>query len=363
MEVTEGAEDAAVPVAAVPSAGGAQQGEDLVDESAVLSYRAARATPWGSMLPEPFLRELLRLLNQRTLGALFCSFFRLVCSGWRAAHDQHCTRLQLKLWKPMPVALPHLERVTEVDVSGSYPKDEGTLHLSLCKLRALPSLTQLTLDIPVAACAAVATALGSLTTLRSVRARRDLDEDWDWCDAEGCGLGVGDDSSFIEEVAEASGQRFCWLRSDINDSGWMASLVPLHQLTSLDLSQCHGVTSKALTALHGCTSLDTLALCGVLGRDVYHGEVIRNPWPSLLDDDAGEDELPLLERLLRSLGLSTLSLNEVVVDDRVLKALALLPGLTTLNLLPTSRTTLWYARYTDAALRAALAAAPHLTIR
>ena len=362
MEVPDGAEDAAVPVAAVPSAGGAQQGEDLVDESAVLSYRAARATPWGSMLPEPFLRELLRLLNQRTLGALFCSFFRLVCSGWRAAHDQHCTRLQLKLWKPMPVALPHLERVTEVDVSGSYPKDEGTLHLSLCKLRALPSLTQLTLDIPVAACAAVATALGSLTTLRSVRARRDLDEDWDWCD-EDDDAGDGD---FLEMVDVASGVRLCWYEDNINDSGWLASLVPLHQLTSLDLSQCHGVTSKALTALHGCTSLDTLALCGVLGRDVYHGEVIRNPWPSLLDDDAGEDELPLLERLLRSLRLSTLSLNEVALNDRVLKALALLPGLTTLNLppsLPTSHTTFRYAFYTDAALQAAWAAAPHLTIR
>jgi hypothetical protein len=171
---------------------GAEEVEEVVD--AVESYRAARATPWGAELPKPFLRDLLHCLKgQRGWRG---SRFRLVCAGWQAAHDEQCTRLQLKLWNPMRAALPCLERVTEVDVASvseavrSKPKgnrhqydDEvavaATLHLHLAKLRSLPSLTNLALDIPVAAFTAVAIELGSLTTLTTVRVRRNLDLHWD----------------------------------------------------------------------------------------------------------------------------------------------------------------------------------------
>ena len=161
---------------------------------AVESYRAARSAPWGADLPKPFLRDLLHCLKgQRGWRG---SRFRLVCAGWQVAHDEQCTRLQLKLWNPMRAALPCLERVTEVDVASvseavrSKPKgnrhqydDEvavaATLHLHLAKLRSLPSLTNLALDIPVAASTAVAIELGSLTTLTTVRVRRNLDLHWD----------------------------------------------------------------------------------------------------------------------------------------------------------------------------------------
>jgi hypothetical protein len=140
--------------------------EEVEAVDAVESYRAARATPWGAELPKPFLRDLLHCLKgQRGWRG---SRFRLVCAGWQAAHDEQCTRLQLNIWNPMP-ALPCLERVTEVDVLSvseavrSRPKGHGqhghqydgeviaaaTLHLHLAKLRGLPSLTNLTLDIPV----------------------------------------------------------------------------------------------------------------------------------------------------------------------------------------------------------------------
>jgi hypothetical protein len=157
--------------------GGTAHSQEIADDTvqeeagaeaveAVKSYRAARATPWGAELPKPFLRDLLHCLKgQRGWRG---SRFRLVCAGWQAAHDEQCTRLQLKLWNPMPAALPCLERVTEVvsvsEAVRSKPKGQGqhghqyvgekavaaTLHLHLSKLRSLPALTNLALDIPVA---------------------------------------------------------------------------------------------------------------------------------------------------------------------------------------------------------------------
>ena len=202
MEAQHTVEDAGAPgVATARTGGGATtRGSRLrttlvkeVGAEAVESYRAARSTPWGAELPKPFLRDLLHCLKgQRGWRG---SRFRLVCAGWQAAHDEQCTRLQLKLWNPMRAALPCLERVTEVDVASvseavrSKPKalhqhDEevavaATLHLHLAKLRSLPSLTNLALDIPVAASTAVAIELGSLTTLTTVRVRRNLDLHWD----------------------------------------------------------------------------------------------------------------------------------------------------------------------------------------
>jgi hypothetical protein len=151
---------------------------------------------------------------------------------------------------------------------------------------------------------------------------------------------------------------------DIEDSGWLASLASLHRLTSLDLSQCHGVTMKALTALQGCTTLDTLALCGLLGQQLYHGEALRT-YPSLVDDEYMYETLRDMSPLLRSLAFSTLSLRGQSVSDRELKALALLPGLTALNVLGCEVPRFTHSRMpriTPTGLLAAREAAPHLTI-
>jgi hypothetical protein len=130
----------------------------------------------------------------------------------------------------------------------------------------------------------------------------------------------------------------------------------LHRLTSLDLSQCHGVFIKALTALQGCTTLDTLSLCGLLGQQLYHDEVLQT-YPSLVDDEYMYVALRDMSPLLRSLALSTLSLHDAIeMSDQDLMALALLPGLTALRLIRC------YSSNTAAGLLAAREAAPHLTI-
>jgi hypothetical protein len=380
-------EAAAKEAAATQEASEEAGAEDAVD--AVERYRAARATPWGAELPKPFLRDLLHCLKgQRGWRGRF----RLVCAGWQAAHDEQCTRLQLNIWRRMPAALPCLERVTEVDVPSvseavrsklkpwagpsagrrhQYVEEVSAasrLHLHLPKLRSLPSLTHLALDIPVAASAAVATALGSLTTLTTLRVRRNLDLHWaqqSGCDSE-CEDEESDPESLDFEDIEFDVRRsFYILGGEIKDSGWLASLASLHRLTSLDLSQCHGVTMKALTALQGCTTLDTLALCGRLGHAFYDYEYLRT-YPSLVDYDDEDETLLDVIPLLRSLALSTLSLHYVFPSDRELKALALLPGLTALRVVfevfDREFDLTAPMGITAAGLLAAREAAPHLTI-
>jgi hypothetical protein len=384
--------------------------EAMEMEGTVESYRAARATPWGSELPQSFLRDLLHILMKKPVlpyepDARYCAWhwhvfgkyrlreshvscgdrrwtewtddddgkyereqglgwFRLVCSGWRAAHDQHCTALRIKLWNPIPAALPLLERVTEVDVSsasktvrsgvkqGGHQYDEetavaATLHLHLSKLRALPSLTTLTLDIPVAASGAVADALGSLTTLRKLSVRRNLDLDLDTL----CGLVLCCCAGLLGLLQPLSFVIRKIMEQTVQDSTWLASLTSLPQLTSLDLSQCHGVTSKSLAALHGCTSLDTLALTGRCCRVTAQNEGrILSFYTNCIE------HVEYLQPMLPSLGLSTLSLHDMFVKDDTLKTYALLPGLTALNLFD------GYDEITEEGMEAAEAAAPHVAI-
>ena len=101
--------------------------------------------------------------------------FRLVSMGWKTAHDQQCTRMTIRLYHKMPKTLPSLPQVTEVDQPSddygrsrcNYPRD-GVLAAYLPKLQSLPSLTSLKIQLPEALSKADASALGKLTTLRSL---------------------------------------------------------------------------------------------------------------------------------------------------------------------------------------------------
>jgi hypothetical protein len=195
-----------------------------------------------------------------------------------------------------------------------------TLHLHLSKLRALPNLTTLTLDIPVAASGAVANALGSLTTLRKLSVRRNLDLHLDAPRGP-----VLDKDSFGKD-----GVIQIFMNQTVQDSTWLASLTSLPQLTSLDLSQCHGVTSRSLAALHGCSALDTLALTGRGCKVAAHrgGGMVVSLYTNWTE------HVEYLQPMLPSLGLSTLSLHDMFVKDDTLKTYGCCRG----SLLSTSST-------------------------
>ena len=90
---------------------------------------------------------------------------------------------------------------------------------------------------------------------------------------------------------------------------------------------------------------------------------MKLPYPSLVDYDDEDATLLDVSPLLRSLALSSLSLHGMDVNDCELIALALLPGLTALNV-PDCRRSIFfsYSSITAAGLLAAREAAPHLNL-
>jgi hypothetical protein len=112
------------------------------------------------------------------------------------------------------------------------------------------------------------------------------------------------------------------------------------------------VTNESATALHGCTSLDTLALTGRGCKATAHrgGGMILSFYTHRNHDAR------YLQPMLLSLGLSTLSLYDMFVKDDTLKAYALLPGLTALNLFD------GYHAVTEEGMEAAEESAPHVAI-
>ena len=90
---------------------------------------------------------------------------------------------------------------------------------------------------------------------------------------------------------------------------------------------------------------------------------MKLPYPSLVDYDDEDATLLDVSPLLRSLALSSLSLHGMDVNDCELIALALLPGLTALNV-PDCRRSIFfsYSSITAAVLLAAREAAPHLNL-
>jgi hypothetical protein len=220
MEAQHTVEDAGAPgVATARTGGGATtRGSRLrttlvkeVGAEAVESYRAARSTPWGAELPKPFLRDLLHCLKgQRgwrgsrfrlcarasklhtTSSAHGCSSSSgtqclLRCLAWSESR-RWTSSLSVRLFAPNPRdrgrtvinttrRLPWLPRCTSTWPSCAVCRRSPTWHSIFLSHRERAGSIVFPSDATAAA--AVATALGSLTTLTIVRVRRNLDLHWD----------------------------------------------------------------------------------------------------------------------------------------------------------------------------------------
>jgi hypothetical protein len=265
--------------------------------TAVESYRAARATPWGSALPPTFLRKLLIQLKQRGWRG---RRFRLVCAGWRAAHDEQCTRLDFRAMQlhETPATLPRLELVAALEIRCIAAVAEGVLAAHLPKLQALPSLIALKIAIPYRLSPADARALGALTTLTTLTLTKlDLDLTHDGAD--------GDEEMELDSIH----------LDNLEASSWLSFLSALPRLAALDLSECAHVRIDDLSALGDLTSLTSLALRGQSATSYQ------------LDSLRGEDLV-----VLDHLELTTLKLVDMVVTDQALSRLAMLRHLKALQL-------------------------------
>jgi hypothetical protein len=313
-------------------------------DTALQSYRTACATPWGCSLPEPFMRDLLhRLKAQRGWQG---SRFRLVCAGWRSAHDSHCTRLKRFSLHTTPALLPpSLARVTAVE---AVALKEGELAAHLPKFRALPLLTNLKITIGSSASAADAMALGAISTLTTLTLSRNIvlklshdgegkrfkdvypegDGDDFECFDECRGMGMYDYDS-AEDLAKFS-QHLDSLASRAKQARWLSLAVSsLPRLTALDLGKCGNVRIGELAALSALSSLSSLALRGQ-SRMIYQcGEPVDE---GTVDTLRGEDLVAGRKPVLSGLKLTTLELVDMAVSDQALSQLAMLPTLKSLHL-------------------------------
>jgi len=278
---------------------------------------------WGSGLPEPFMRDLLALLKKTARSA---GRFRGVCAGWQAAHDAWCSSLYVRNLQKTPATLPRLERVTTVVISylaGGQHTPHGVMAAHLPKLQSLPSLTSLNMMIHETMTPADANALGTLTTLKKLTLKRNLelelvhngynerrpDEEMDWA------FEVEEHSEHLRDRAK-------------KEAGWLASLCSLQQLTSLDLSECHNVRIDGLAGLSGLTSLKKLALRGKSDIKYQYGDETGEKVTTLVGKELGEESVqPVLCRLTK------LVLVNMAVSDAALLKLAVLPNLKNLSLL------------------------------
>ena len=283
---------------------------------------------WGSGLPEPFMRDLLALL-QPHFGRRWheAGRFRGVCAGWQAAHDAWCSSLYVRNLQKTPATLPRLERVTTVVISylaGGQHTPHGVMAAHLPKLQSLPSLTSLNMTIhETMSVYAEANALGTLTTLKKLTLKRNLelelvhngynerrpDEEMDWA------FEVEEHSEHLRDRAK-------------KEAGWLASLCSLQQLTSLDLSECHNVRIDGLAGLSGLTSLKKLALRGKSDAIYQCGDESSENVTTLVGKQLGKESVqPVLCRLTK------LVLANMAVSDAALLKLAVLPNLKYLSLL------------------------------